>query len=85
MRCDAVSPRSPIVGGADLYAQTIAVADRLEITRVHADIAGDACFPAIDPAHWRETARQEQPAAEGDDAAMSFITYRPASRPNSAK
>ena len=65
-----------VIGGADLYAQAMPVADRLEITRVHADIVGDAMFPAIDPAIWCEVARTEQAAGPGDDAAMTFITYR---------
>ena len=67
-----------IIGGADLYAQTIHAADRLEITRVHANVPGDATFPLIDPAVWRETVRTEQPAGAGDAAAMTFITYGPA-------
>jgi dihydrofolate reductase len=64
-----------IIGGADIYAQTMPFADRLEITRVHADISGDAHFPTIDPARWRETARREQPAGVDDDAGMSFLVY----------
>ncbi|MPZ58389.1 MAG: dihydrofolate reductase [Rhizobiales bacterium] len=67
-----------IIGGAELYAQAMPVADRLEITRVHADIRGDAMFPSVDPAVWREVARKEQAAGPGDDADMTFITYRPA-------
>ena len=46
-----------IIGGADLYGQTIERACRLEITRVHARPAGDSIFPAVDPAQWRETGR----------------------------
>jgi dihydrofolate reductase len=65
-----------VIGGAELYAQAMAEADRLEITRVHADIAGDAFFPAIDPAQWREVARTKQTAGPGDDADMTFLTYR---------
>jgi dihydrofolate reductase len=64
-----------VIGGTDLYAQAVPAADRLEITRVHADIRGDATFPAIDPAVWREVARAEQAAAPGDDANMTFVTY----------
>ena len=66
-----------VIGGADLYAQTMSIADRLEITRVHAEMAGDAIFPIIDPALWREIARKEQAAGPGDDADMTFLTYLP--------
>ena len=66
-----------VIGGAELYAQALPVADRLEITRVHADIQGDATFPPIDPSLWQEVARTAQAGAQGDDADMTFITYRP--------
>jgi dihydrofolate reductase len=65
-----------VIGGAQLYAQAMPMADRLEITQVHADIQGDATFPPIDGAIWREVARTEQAAGPGDDANMTFITYR---------
>lgn len=64
-----------IIGGAELFAQTLGRADRLDITIVHATIAGDIRLPPIDPAEWKEAARREQPAAAGDDVAMSFVTY----------
>jgi dihydrofolate reductase len=67
-----------VIGGADLYAQAMPAADRLEITRVHAEIPGDVLFPFIDPAIWREVARTEQAAGPGDEADMTFITYRAA-------
>ena len=38
-----------VIGGADLYAHTIACADRLVITHVHLRPDGDTMFPAIDP------------------------------------
>lgn len=65
-----------IIGGADLYGQLIATADRLEITRVHTEIAGNVVFPPIDPDAWREVARMEQVAGPDDDADMTFVTYR---------
>jgi len=68
-----------VIGGADLYAQAMAIADRLEITRVHADMLGDAVFPAIDPARWHEVGRTAQPAGAEDDADVTFVTYRPES------
>jgi len=65
-----------VIGGANLYGQLISVADRLEITRVHTDIAGDVVFPFVEPAVWREVARVEQAAGPDDDADMTFLTYR---------
>ena len=65
-----------VIGGAEIYAQAMPSADRLDITRVHAAPEGDAVFPAIDPAQWRETARSAQPAGPDDDAAVDFVTYQ---------
>jgi dihydrofolate reductase len=69
-----------IIGGSGIFRETMAIADRLEITIVHASPAGDTFFPDIDPKVWRETARVRHPAAPQDDADFSFITYerRPA-------
>ena len=64
-----------VIGGTEVFEQTMALADRLEITHVHAQPEGDVYFPAIDPKLWRETARSEQPAGPRDDASVSFVTY----------
>lgn len=64
-----------IIGGADLYGQTIGRACRLEITRVHARPAGDSVFPAIDPVQWRETERREYPAGPDDDVPFTTLSY----------
>ena len=65
-----------VAGGADLYAQTMPLAERLHITYVHRAVDGDVYFPAIDRSVWHETAREEHAAAAGDDAAFAFVTYR---------
>jgi len=64
-----------IGGGADIYASTIDKASRLEITRVHARPEGDTMFPEIDPARWREIAREEFAAGPDDDAPFTTLTY----------
>ena len=65
-----------VAGGADLYAQTMPLAERLHITYVHRAVDGDAYFPAIDRSVWHETARDEHAAAAGDDAAFAFVIYQ---------
>jgi dihydrofolate reductase len=64
-----------IGGGAAVYAETIVVAARLEITRVHARPHGATVFPPIDPAEWRETARREFPAGPDDEVPFTVLTY----------
>jgi dihydrofolate reductase len=65
-----------VIGGAEIYAQCMGRADRLEITEVHASPAGDTRFGPIDKAAWEEVARAENPAGPDDNAAFSFVTYR---------
>ncbi|WP_249779281.1 dihydrofolate reductase [Bradyrhizobium sediminis] len=65
-----------VIGGAEIYAQWMPCADRLEITEVHARPEGDTHFPAIDPADWEEVARVRHPAGPDDNADTSYVTYR---------
>jgi dihydrofolate reductase len=64
-----------VIGGAEIYAEWMARANRLEITEVHATPAGDTRFPPIDKAIWRETARTEHQAGADDSSAFAFVTY----------
>ena len=64
-----------VIGGSGVFNESLPLADRLEITEVHATPDGDTFFPPIDAKMWRETARMRQEAAPQDDAAVSFITY----------
>lgn len=64
-----------VIGGAEIYAQAMPLADRLEITQIHLNPDGDSLFPTIDPAIWREVAREQHPAGPDDDAAYDFVSY----------
>ena len=72
-----------VIGGAEVYAQWMDDADRLEITEVHASPAGDTRFPTIDLAAWVEVARERNPAGPHDSADFSYVTYRRRGRPQS--
>ena len=65
-----------VIGGAEIYAQWMDIADRLEITEVHARPEGDTYFAAIDPADWEEVARAGNSASSDDSAGFSYVTYR---------
>jgi dihydrofolate reductase len=65
-----------VIGGAEIYAQSMEYADRLEITEVHARPEGDTYFAAIDAAVWEEVARVRNPASADDSADFSYVTYR---------
>ena len=64
-----------VIGGAGIFSDCLAIADRLEITLVHASPAGETYFPPIDGKMWREIARVRRDAAPGDDTDVTFITY----------
>ncbi len=64
-----------IIGGADVYAQTMHIASRLCLTIVHAEVQGDAFFPEISPLEWRETSREEHPADSAHAFPFSFVSY----------
>ena len=65
-----------VIGGAEIYAQWMDSADRLEITEVHARPDGDTRFPPVDPAAWEEVARVRNPAGPQDSVDFSYVTYR---------
>jgi dihydrofolate reductase len=63
-----------VIGGAELYAAALPLADRLQLTEIDAAFEGDTWFPAIDPDHWRETSRE----AHHDEAGFgyAFVSYQ---------
>jgi dihydrofolate reductase len=69
----AREPRVSVIGGAEIVRLFLSIADRVELTEVHASIEGDTLLPPFDPAHWRETARETHPA-QADRPAYSFVT-----------
>ena len=64
-----------VIGGTDIFVQTMPLADRMEITHVHATPEGDTYFPAIDATQWRAKVRSDHPAGPRDEAPVSFVTY----------
>lgn len=67
--------RIMVIGGADIFDQTLARADRLDICHVHADVPGDTFFPEIDSSHWTETSRAYHDPEKPGGPAFSFVVY----------
>ena len=63
-----------VIGGADIFEQTLARADRIHLTVIHQSFDGDAYFPEMADDEWKEIERED--IAPGDDAPFgySFIT-----------
>ena len=65
-----------VIGGAEIYAQWMQPADRLDVTEVHARPEGDTRFAAIDAMQWEEVSRVRNPAGPDDNVDFSYVTYR---------
>ena len=68
-------PEAMLMGGASLYEQTIDIADALYITEIHHVFDGDAWFPEIDMALWKEAERVAHQADENNPYAYDFVKY----------
>lgn len=62
-----------VIGGAELYQVGIKLANKLYITELEQEVAGDAYFPAYDLAGWQEFSREAHTSAQG--LLFSYITY----------
>lgn len=65
-----------VIGGGELYKRTIAVADRLIITRVKGIFEGDTHFPRIDPRQWRLVHEEEISRGEKDSHDTLYTVYK---------
>jgi len=61
-----------VIGGAQIYAQALPLAQRVEVTEIAQDFAGDAFAPELGP-EWQETARETHTSASG--MAFAFVRY----------
>ena len=72
----ANDPEPFIAGGAEIYAVALHRADRMYLTRVHAEVAGDTFFPDFDDvSEWKLTDAEHCDANEKDELPFSFLTY----------
>ena len=73
---DARDPEPFIAGGAVVFEQALHRADRMYLTRIHADIEGDTYFPDFDDvSEWQLIDAERFEAGEKDDYPFSFLTY----------
>lgn len=68
-----------VIGGADVYRSVLPLASRIYLTRVHAAVAGDTRFPAVDWDAWRCLSRSRHAADERNAYDMSFLLLERAS------
>lgn len=63
-----------IIGGGEIFSQSLPVADRIYLTIVHTTTKADVFFPGINPNEWVETESILHPAGKGDDFDHTFVT-----------
>jgi dihydrofolate reductase len=64
-----------VIGGGQIYAQALPLADRLDVTHVDVESDGDTRFPPIDPDLWYEASSENVPAGPKDDHATRYVVY----------
>ncbi|WP_208620177.1 dihydrofolate reductase [Brucella grignonensis] len=64
-----------IIGGGNIYAQGLPLADVVHLTRVLATIDGDTYFPDIDSEVWQAVSVENVPAGEKDSHPTCYIRY----------
>ena len=64
-----------VIGGAELYRQAIALADRIYLTEIDADISGDAHFTELDHKLWKEAGRDSHAPDEKNRYPYHFVIY----------
>ena len=72
----AADPQVFVVGGADIYAQALGLADTLYITEIQQEVAGDAHFPPFDRGTWQETTREMRSQTAPQPLDYHFVCYR---------
>jgi dihydrofolate reductase len=65
-----------IVGGAELYREALPQADRLYLTRVHAQVAGDTQFPAYNQSQWQLVSTEQFVADAKNEYPFSLEVYQ---------
>ncbi len=64
-----------IIGGSEIYRQSLDLADRIYLTRIHHHFDGDTYFQEIDPTKWKVVSEEAHDTDEKNPYPYSFITY----------
>jgi dihydrofolate reductase len=64
-----------IIGGGEIYRQTLYLADRIYLTRVHAQFQGEVTYPELEDGQWTKTAENPVEADDKHAYPFTFLTY----------
>jgi dihydrofolate reductase len=74
----AICPKNEevfIVGGGEIYKQSIDIADKVDLTRVHTTVEADTFFPEINPEQWELVFEEQHPKDEKHAFDFTFQTF----------
>lgn len=69
----AGAPKAMVIGGNQLFAESLPLATGLELTEIHKDYPGDTWFPEYDRAQWQEIKREARTATDG--TRFDYVLY----------
>ena len=64
-----------IIGGGEIYRMGLEKADRIYLTEIDGDFAGEVTFPMFDASQWTEVSRQHHPQDERHLYSFDFVVY----------
>ena len=64
-----------VIGGAQIYALAMPLAQRLYMTEIERDFEGDAFFPELDRSRWREVSRERHACGGPEAFEYAFVEY----------
>lgn len=64
-----------VIGGGEIYKQTLPIADELVLTEVDANPSGDTYFPVFDKKNWKVTFSESHPIDDRHQYAFTYVTY----------
>ena len=68
-------PQPFIIGGGEIYRQSMALADRIELTRIHKEFDADTFFPNIPKTKWKLIKEKKLLTTKSDSVSYSYLTY----------
>lgn len=64
-----------IIGGGEIYKQSMDLVDKIYYTEVKAVVDGDTFFPEIDPNRWKEVSREKHTADDRNEYDFDIVEY----------
>lgn len=64
-----------IIGGGEIYRQSLSIADKIYLTRVHQAFEGDTYFPELDMKIWKEVSRKHHKKDDRHPVEFTFLEY----------